>query len=81
MDKQLEYAVRLTAFYPDGSKETFTVKHKDVDSELARYSVWHEFKAIGEKLGVEYVTTSVLPIAQPRMKERQFITRQPVFQA
>jgi len=57
MDNQLEYVIGLTAFYPDGSKETFTVKQRDVDSEVARYSVWHEFKAIGEKLGVHYVTT------------------------
>jgi len=81
MEKQLEYAVRLTAFYPDGSKESFTVKHKDIDSELARYSVWHEFKSIGEKLGVEYVTTSLLPPAPPRIKERQTITRHSGLQA
>ena len=75
MDNQLEFIIGLTVFYPDGSKETFTVKHKNVDSEVARYSMWHEFKAIGEKLGVEYVTTSVLPLALPRINESQPMTR------
>ena len=63
MNNQLEYVIGLTAFYPDGSNETFTVEHTGVDSEVARYSVWHEFKAIGEKLGIYYVTTSVLQLA------------------
>ena len=60
MDTRLEYLIGLTAFYLDGSTETFTVKHKDVDPEFARYSVWHEFKAIGDKLGVQSVMTAAL---------------------
>ena len=61
MSKSDEYVIGLTAFFTDGSKELFTVTHAGDDEESARYSMWHEFKNIGDKIGVEYLTTTVLP--------------------
>ena len=61
MSKSCEFVIGLTAFFTDGTKELFTVTHTGIDEESARYSMWHEFKNIGDKIGVEYVTTTVLP--------------------
>ena len=56
-----EFAVSLTAFFPDGSTEEFIVRQAEGDQESARYRIWHEFKNIGDKFGVEYVTTTIIP--------------------
>jgi len=59
MDNSLEYVVGVTLFYYDGTNDSITVNRQEVDAESARYAVWHELKSIGEKLGVQYLTTTV----------------------
>jgi len=59
MKAQLEFIIGLTAFYLNGSRDYFTVKHRDFDEESARYSVWHSFKSLTNNQDIECLITNI----------------------